>query len=215
MWYVARSAGLVAWVLLALSVALGVLRASRFTGKRPSAAWLLSIHRYLGGLASIFVAVHVLGIVSDNYVHFGLADVLVPLASSWHPAAVAWGIVAMWLLVAVELTSLARTTLPRSVWRWVHMSSYPLFLLASVHMVSAGTDAFTAPVRALAVGGTLGLTALGVLALLYADRASAPRPAPVPAAAPGPARGYQAQKLYGDWEDQRRVLFGGDFSERL
>ena len=92
--------------------------------------WLLSIHRYLGGLASIFVIVHVFGIVADTYVHFGLVDVLVPLASSWHPVAVAWGVVAMWLLVAVEITSLARASMPRAVWRWVHMSSYPLFLLA-------------------------------------------------------------------------------------
>jgi DMSO/TMAO reductase YedYZ heme-binding membrane subunit len=172
LWYVARSAGLVAWGLLALSVGLGVLLGSRLAGKRPSPAWLLSIHRFLGGLASIFVLVHVLGIVADSYVHFRLVDVLVPFASSWHPVAVAWGVVAMWLLVAVELTSLARSSLPRQVWRAVHMSSYPLFLLASVHMLSAGTDAFTAPVRALVVGGTLALTALATLALWRSGQAA-------------------------------------------
>src|SRR5438067_3786893 len=162
LWYVARSSGLVAWTLLALSVALGITLSSRIAGRRPSPAWLLSIHRYLGGLASIFVAVHVAGLLADNYVDFRLVDVVVPFASRWHPVAVAWGIVAMWLLVAVELTSLARASLPRTLWRWVHLSSYPLFLLASVHMVTAGTDAFTAPVRASAVAFTLGLTALGV-----------------------------------------------------
>ena len=171
LWYVARSAGLVAWALLALSVGLGVLLSSRMAGRRPSPAWLLSIHRYLGGLASIFVLVHVFGIVADTYVHFGVIDILVPLASSWHPVAVAWGIVAMYVLVAVELTSLARASLPRSLWRWVHMSSYPLFLLASVHMLSAGTDAFSAPVRALALAGTLGLLALTLVAMVHAGQA--------------------------------------------
>jgi DMSO/TMAO reductase YedYZ heme-binding membrane subunit len=171
-WYVARSAGLVAWGLLALSVGLGVLLASRLAGRRPSPAWLQSIHCYLSGLASIFVVIHVLGIVADSYVHFRLVDVLVPLASSWHPVAVAWGIVAMWLLVAVELTSLARASLPRNVWRVVHMSSYPLFLLASVHMLSAGTDAFTAPVRMLVLAGTLALTALATVALWHSGQSA-------------------------------------------
>ena len=170
LWYAARSAGLVAWVLLATSVALGILLSSRVAGRRPSPAWLQSIHRYLGGLASIFVLVHVFGIVADTYVHFGVVDVLVPLASSWQPVAVAWGVVAMWLLVAVELTSLARASLPRAVWRWVHMSSYPLFLLASVHMLSAGTDATTAPVRAIAAGLTLGVTALAIVAFVHAAK---------------------------------------------
>src|SRR5436309_8258808 len=143
LWYAARSAGLVAWMLLATSVALGILLSSRVAGRRPSPAWLLSIHRYLGGLASVFVIVHVFGIVADTYVQFGLVDVLVPLASSWHPVAVAWGVVALWLLLAVEITSFVRDRMPLVVWRRVHYLSFPLLVLASVHALSAGTDATT------------------------------------------------------------------------
>ena len=69
---------------------------------------MLDVHRFLGGLAAVFVGVHVIGLLLDSFVAFGPTDVLVPLASSWHPVAVAWGIVAMYLLVAVELTSLGR-----------------------------------------------------------------------------------------------------------
>ena len=42
----------------------------------------------------IFIGVHILGLFLDTYVHFGLADLFVPLASSWHPIPVAFGIVA-------------------------------------------------------------------------------------------------------------------------
>ena len=44
--------------------------------------------------------------------HFSLVNVLVPLTGDWHPLAVAWGIAGMYLLLAVELTSLARPGFP-------------------------------------------------------------------------------------------------------
>jgi DMSO/TMAO reductase YedYZ heme-binding membrane subunit len=54
--------------------------------------------------------------------------------------AVAWGIVGLYLLLAVELTSLVRRRLPRRLWRAVHALSFPLFALATVHGLTAGTD---------------------------------------------------------------------------
>jgi predicted lysophospholipase L1 biosynthesis ABC-type transport system permease subunit len=109
-------------------------------GKRPRPNWLLDLHRMLGGLALVFTAVHVGAILLDTYVHFGLVEVLVPFASKWHPVAVAWGIVAMYLLVAVEVTSLLRSRLSKSLWRKVHYASFPLFVSATVHGLTAGTD---------------------------------------------------------------------------
>jgi DMSO/TMAO reductase YedYZ heme-binding membrane subunit len=152
-WYVARAAGVVAWALLTLSVVWGLALSTRVLGRRPRPAWLLDLHRGLGGLATIFVGVHVVAIVADDYVHFGLGDVLVPFASSWHPAAVAGGVVALYLLVAVELTSLARAHLPRRVWRAVHLASFPLFGLATLHAFTAGTDMPAPAFVALAVVG--------------------------------------------------------------
>ena len=46
----------------------------------------------------------------------------------------------MWLLVAVEATSLAMKRIPRRYWRWIHLSSYAVFLLTSLHAAFAGTD---------------------------------------------------------------------------
>src|SRR6478752_1109401 len=105
-WYVARAGGLVAWALVVASCAWGLLHALRVFGRRPSPAWMLSTHRYLGALAVTFVAVHVIAILADSYVQFSLVDVLVPFTGAWHPVAVAWGVVGMYLLLAVEITSL-------------------------------------------------------------------------------------------------------------
>ena len=72
--------------------------------------------------------------------HFGLADVLVPFASGWHPVGVAWGILGSWIVLVVEGTSLARRHLPERVWRATHYASFPVFVLVTVHGFAAGTD---------------------------------------------------------------------------
>jgi DMSO/TMAO reductase YedYZ heme-binding membrane subunit len=166
-WYVARAAGIVAWALVSGAVVWGLLLSTRVLRGRPTPRWLLDLHRFLGGLAVAFTGVHVGGLIADDYLHFGLADVLVPLASGWRPAAVALGVVGLWLLLAVELTSLAVRWLPRRWWHRVHLSSYVLFWLATLHGLLAGTDA-RSPAYALAVDAVaalvLALTAVRVLA---------------------------------------------------
>ena len=77
----------------------------------------------------LFLAVHLGALVADSYVHFGVADLLVPFASSWKSGAVAWGVVAFWFLIAVEVSSLMMRRLPRRTWRAIHLTSY----LAAVH----------------------------------------------------------------------------------
>jgi hypothetical protein len=161
-WYIARAAGLVSWALLAAATLWGLALSTKALGKRPRANWLLDMHRWLGGTALAFTGVHVAAVLADQYTHFGLGDILVPFASKWHPVAVAWGVVAGYLLLAVELTSLARARLSKRVWRRVHMASFVLFVMATIHGLSAGTDAKSAIARfvALAVGTVfVGLTA--------------------------------------------------------
>src|ERR1700694_5292905 len=107
-WYAARASGLIAWALLAGSVVWGLLMSSKLMRRQVKTSWLLDLHRWLGGLALIFTGVHIVAILGDTYVHFGVASVLIPLATNWHPVAVAWGVTSLYLLTAVELTSLVR-----------------------------------------------------------------------------------------------------------
>ena len=103
-WYVARATGIVAWALLAASVIWGLLLSTRLARGRPTPAWLLDLHRFLGGSAVAFTALHLVGLVADNYVDFGLVDLLLPYASGWKPGPVALGIVSVYLLAVVEVT---------------------------------------------------------------------------------------------------------------
>ena len=180
-WYVARAGGIVAWALVLASCTWGLLHALRTFGRRPSPSWMLSTHRYLSALAIVFVAVHVLAILADSFVEFSLADVLVPMVSSWHPVAVAWGIVGMYVLVAVEVTSLVRARLSPKVWRSVHVLSYVLLALVTIHFLTAGTDTTDLlPTTSLVLIGVA--TVFGAAMLLTWRSAPKVRPA-------GPAAG--------------------------
>jgi DMSO/TMAO reductase YedYZ heme-binding membrane subunit len=139
-WYLSRATGLVAWALAVGSILLGLALASRALGPRPKAPWLLALHRWVGGLTVAFTVAHVAAIVADSYVQFSVVDVLVPFASDWKPAAVAWGVIAAWFLVAVELTSLQMKRLPKRWWHGIHLTSYLVAVLATVHGLTAGTD---------------------------------------------------------------------------
>ena len=163
-WYAARAAGLVAWALAAGSVVWGLALSTRALGRKPRPAWLFDLHRFLGGAALIFTGIHVGAILLDAYVHFSLVNVLVPLTETWHPVAVAWGIVAFYTLLAVELTSLARAHVPKRLWRGVHYGSFALFATSTVHALSSGTDARSAPFVSTVVA------ACGLIAVLTTVR---------------------------------------------
>lgn len=140
-WYLARAAGITAWALATASVLWGMALSTRALGPKPSAPWLTDLHRFLGGLTVAAMAAHLLGLWADSYVHFGASELFVPLASSWKPWPVALGILAMYGLVAVEVTSLLRGRMSRRWWRRVHLTSYVVWVAATAHLLLAGTDA--------------------------------------------------------------------------
>jgi hypothetical protein len=189
-WYVARASGLVAWGLLAAAVVWGLLMTSKVLRGRVKNAWLLDLHRWLAGLALTFTTVHVLAIMADTYVHFGLASVLVPLAARWHPVAVAWGVVSLYLLAAVEVTSLVRRHLTHRLWRRVHMLSFPLFVSSTVHGLSAGTDARKPMMIITAALVSVAVAVLVTVRLkVRAERSGRARPDGTRADGPRPDRG--------------------------
>lgn len=103
-WYLARGSGITAWALLAAAVLVGLALSARPFGKRVPPPWLLEVHRHLGGVAVLFT------------VEFRWVDALVPFASEYRPGPVAWGVIGLWLLAAVEGTALARKHAPK-LWK--------------------------------------------------------------------------------------------------
>lgn len=140
-WYLARASGIVAWLMLTALVLWGIVLATDLFPEHRRPAWLLAVHRWLAWLTIGFLGVHLAALVADNYVAFGFADLVVPFASDWKPVPVAMGVLAMWGLAVVQLTSLTRRRLSKRAWRSVHMTSYGVYWLAGLHGTYAGADA--------------------------------------------------------------------------
>ena len=184
-WYLARAGGLTAWWLLCIAVLWGLLLSTRILGDRTPPAWLLDLHRMLGGLAVVFTALHMTGLFFDEWAGFGWSELLVPFSSEFKPGAVAWGVVAFHLLVAIEVTSLLRKRIPDALWRWVHRCAFVVFVFATVHTFTTGTDGGSRWIQGGAAAVALGFLFLLVYRLSTGRRPREPRtPGPAPSGVP-------------------------------
>ena len=139
-WYIARASGIVGWLLLTAGVIWGIMTPAKLSDRqRP--AWFLDLHRWLAGLTIGFVAIHLAALMADTYIEFSIIDLFIPFAADWKPFPVALGVLAAWILIVIQTTSLAMKHLPRTTWRKVHLTSYLAFFLTSLHGTLAGTDA--------------------------------------------------------------------------
>jgi methionine sulfoxide reductase heme-binding subunit len=143
LWYATRAAGLVALLLLTASTMLGVLTAGRLCTARWPRFLTVGLHRNIALLAGVFLAIHIVTIVLDSYTSIPLTAAFVPFATSYKRFWLALGAMALDLLIALVVTSLARTRLGFRGWRLVHWCGYACWPLAVAHGAGAGTDSRT------------------------------------------------------------------------
>jgi predicted ferric reductase len=139
-WYVARAGGLLAYLLLTVSVVLGLTLSGRARLPHWPRFAVEDVHRFAGLLTGWFLAIHVLALVADSYLPFSLTAVLVPGAAPYRPVSVALGVVAAELLVALALTNHFRDRLSYRFWRRAHYANFAVWLLALIHGIASGTD---------------------------------------------------------------------------
>ena len=183
-WDAARAGGLISYLLLTTAVALGLVLRNRWQSARWPRLVTNELHGYVSLLALIFIAVHVLAVAIDPFTHFGLAAVLVPLASSYRPVWMSLGIVALYLLLAVWISSRLRRRIGHRLWRQIHVLAFAVYAAATLHGLGTGSD--TRTVWAAAIYGTsvaLVGSLLAVRLLAPAGRDSVRRPLVAGAAA--------------------------------
>jgi DMSO/TMAO reductase YedYZ heme-binding membrane subunit len=176
-WLIARAAGLVAFGLLTLSVWLGLAMSTRLLGSKRQKS-LLGLHRTLAWTGLSMIALHMGAVLFDPVLHFGLAAALVPFAAPWKTGAIAAGVIAGWLSLALASSFRLRKWIGQKGWRRLHYASFAAFALSLGHALLVGTD-----LRGLG-GPVLALVAAGPVLWLTFYRLLVPRiPARAPAAA--------------------------------
>ena len=157
-WLLARASGLAAYALLTLSVLAGLVLKSRPLARLKPAA-VTEIHRTLALTGVGALVLHGASLVLDSTVKVSLLALVLPGLVSYRPAAVAVGVVAAWLLVAITASFRLRKRIGIRMWRRLHWLTYLLFAAATLHGIAAGTDTSRPWAAGLYLGSLAAVTA--------------------------------------------------------
>jgi predicted ferric reductase len=173
LWYVTRTMGVAAYVSMAVSVALGIVRT---IGRRAREAvtWHVDeLHQFVATLSVVMVAGHLLALRFDTYLPFSWANLLLPVNEPYRAFAVDLGVFSLYALTCTILTSWTKRRLNYGFWRAVHYFSFVTFALVTLHGWLAGSDTNEAWMRAIYIGAGAAIAFLTLVRILTRGGAKA------------------------------------------
>jgi sulfoxide reductase heme-binding subunit YedZ len=150
-WLAGRASGLLALVLVTISVGIGLTMAGKVMRRPGLSRKLLAIHEQTALAGLVAIAVHGITLLGDPWLNPGIVGVTVPFAIGFRPLAVAFGIVGGYLAALLGLSYYLRKRIGARLWRKAHRATVVVWALGMVHAFSAGTDASAPLFRGWAV----------------------------------------------------------------
>ncbi|SEO51101.1 ferric reductase-like transmembrane domain-containing protein [Paenibacillus sp. OV219] len=138
-WPIIRTLGIASYVMLTLGICLGILY-SFPQWSRESKADIYKLHSFLTISGTVVGLLHGVFTVIDTYMPFSWRELLVPFTARNHPVLNGLGILAAYGMLIVILTTDLRNKLKKKLWFLIHLSSYPIFVMAFIHGYFLGTD---------------------------------------------------------------------------
>lgn len=139
-WYLSRTSGLAAYILLFVSVCLGLMLKSSSPRKLMNHWQALDIHQLTAMLSMGLILVHIFSLLGDSYFSYNLAQLLIPFASPYRQLWTAVGVLAFYLSLAMIVSLYMRKYIGQKIWRVLHSLSWVLFLAILLHSAMSGTD---------------------------------------------------------------------------
>lgn len=164
-WILARASGLTAYLLVTASMLAGLVLKSRPLGKALRPAAVTDVHRTLALGALGMAGLHGLALVLDSTVAIGPLALVVPGLVPYRPFWTGLGVVSAELLAVLIASFSVRKRIGTRAWRRLHWASYGMFVAATIHGLTAGSDSGAAWATVLYAG------ALGAVACATAFRA--------------------------------------------
>ena len=139
-WYLSRSAGTVAYLLLTGSTVWGLLLSTKIIKEAVPAALSLAMHTSLSWLAVALTELHALALLFDNYYTYSLTDLTIPFVGPYRPGWVGLGIISLYAMIITSLSFNFRKQLGQKRWRQLHYLTFVAYVATTAHGVMAGTD---------------------------------------------------------------------------
>src|SRR5579875_823109 len=143
-WNVARAGGFTAYILLTLAVIAGLALSTQLQSPSRWPRFVNNeLHNFLTLLGTIFLGGRLIVDKQNPFTHFGWNELLIPLASHYRPQWMALGIVALYLGIAIGISTLLRPHIGYRWWRRLHVLTLGIFVLATIHGLGSGSDTQT------------------------------------------------------------------------
>ncbi|HYM16075.1 MAG TPA: ferric reductase-like transmembrane domain-containing protein [Dehalococcoidia bacterium] len=139
-WYLSRAAGFTAYLLLFVSVALGMALGTRLTDRLFRRNAIFDLHRFTTILALLFTLFHVYVLLGDGFFNFNVWQLSVPFWTPYRTWQTAIGIVSLYLMLLVVASFYVRQFIGYRAWRVLHFLTFALYAGATLHGITAGTD---------------------------------------------------------------------------
>ena len=165
-WLAGRASGIVALVLIALSVAVGLAMAAKAFRKPGLPRILIAIHEHAALAALVAIAVHGITLLGDSWLNPGPVDIAVPFVMDHEPVFTGLGIIGGYLAAILGLTFYIRRRIGTRRWRNLHRLPPLVYVLGVTHALGSGSDAGTPWMTALLIVTGAPILYLGILRAL-------------------------------------------------
>ncbi len=139
-WLVSRASGIVAVVLISLSVLMGLAMATRAIRSPGCKRAIARLHEHVALVALLAIALHGVALLGDHWLKPGWRGITVPFALSYRPAFTGIGIIAGYLAVLLGPSFYLRRRIGARRWRKLHRATALVWALSVIHTLGAGSD---------------------------------------------------------------------------
>lgn len=139
-WYLIRSSGIVAYLLLTAATAWGILLSSKIVKEWIPAPVALELHNYLSWTALGLTLYHAFLLLFSSFFNYRWVDLLLPFSGPYEPFWVGLGILSMYVMALASLTFYLSKQIGYATFRKIHYLTYGVFGMALLHSWMAGSD---------------------------------------------------------------------------
>ncbi len=160
-----------------MTTALGIGISTRAFDSVAQRWRVLDLHQVLTLTMVAMVVLHLVTLLLDPFITFGVFNLLWPFGEPYSQLAVALGVLGLYAMLVVTISSWLRQFLSYRVWHLTHFISYLGFVLLTLHGILGGTDTTTPWMLAMYITSVLAIGMLTLVRLIQTAQSVRQQPA--------------------------------------